>query len=95
MLWFELGTHHDTAGHAFWEVLDVITLPAMNRNQILFYTLCLFNDQPDPEIAAIVQPLRRGGYETRTLRAWRANRKTRKFEEAPAKNVKCEMQGDY
>ena len=94
MLWFELGTHHDAEGHAYWEVLDVVTLPPMTRTQILFYTLCLFNDEPDPEIAAIVQPLKRGSYETKALRAWRANRQTRKITEIPIKGVKCEMQGD-
>lgn len=94
MLWFELGTHHDAEGHAYWEVLDVVTLPPMTRNQYLFYTLCNFNNEPDPTIAAIVQPLKRGGYETRTLRAWRANLQTRKLTEIPIKGVKCEMQGD-
>jgi hypothetical protein len=94
MLWFELGTHHDAEGHAYWEVLDVVTLPAITRNQFLFYTLCYFNGQPDPEIAAIVQPLKRGGYETKTLWAWRANRQSRKLTAIPVKGVKCEMQGD-
>jgi hypothetical protein len=66
----------------------------MTRNQYLFYTLCNFNNEPDPTIAAIVQPLKRGGYETRTLRAWRANLQTRKLTEIPIKGVTCDMQGD-
>jgi hypothetical protein len=94
MLWFELGTHHDAEGHAYWEVLDVVTLPPMSRNQYFFYTLCNYNNQPDPTIAAIVQPLKRGSYETRTLRAWRANLQTRKLMEIPIKGVKCDIQGD-
>lgn len=94
MLWFELGTHHDAEGHAYWEVLDSVTLPTMTRNQVLFYTLCLFNGQPDPEIAAIVQPLKPNSYETKTIKAWRADRRTRRLTEIPIKGVKCEMQGD-
>jgi hypothetical protein len=93
-LWFELGTHHNAAGQAFWEVLDVVTLPVLKRNHMVMYTLCLLNDKPDSEIAAIIEPVKPGSYETRTLRAWRANRQTRKFEEIAVKGVKCEMQGD-
>jgi hypothetical protein len=93
-LWFELGTHHNAAGQAFWEVLDVVTLPPLRRNHIVMYTLCLLNDKPDPEIAAVIEPIKPGSYDTRTLRAWRANRQTRKFEEITVKGVKCEMQGD-
>jgi hypothetical protein len=93
-LWFELGTHHNAAGQAFWEVLDVVTLPALRRGQMVMYTLCLLNEKPDPEIAAIIEPVKPGSYDTRTLRAWRANRQTRKFEEITVKGVKCEIQGD-
>ena len=95
MLWFELGTHHDAEGQAFWEVLDVVTLPTLKRGQLVMFTLCQFNHQPDSEIAAVVQPLRGRNYETRTIRAWRANRQTRKFKAIPTRGVKCELQGDY
>ena len=95
MLWFEVGTHHDSSGQAFWEVLDVVTLPPLKRGQVVMFTLCLLNDQPDSEIAAIVQPLRARHYQTRTVRAWRANRQTRTFEQIPTRRVKCEIQGDH
>jgi hypothetical protein len=94
MVWFELLTHHDSEGKAYWEVLDVVTTPPLRRKQLVMLTLCLFNDNPDPEIAAVVEPLPRHNYETRIIKAWRANRQTRKFEAIPLTGVKCEMQGD-
>jgi hypothetical protein len=94
MVWFELLTHHDSQGRAYWEVLDVVTTPPLRRTQLVMLTLCLFNGNPDPEIAAVVAPLPRRSYETRIIKAWRANRQTRKLEPIPVTGVKCEMQGD-
>lgn len=94
MVWFELMTHHDAEGKAYWEVLDAVTTPPLRRNQLLMLTLCNLNDKFDPEIAAVVQPVGRGSYETRVLKAWRANRQTRKLEVIPVRGVRCNMQGD-
>jgi hypothetical protein len=94
MIWFELMTHHDAKGMAHWEVLDTVTSPTFRRNQGFMLTLCSFKGSPDPEIAALVQPSSRDLYELRVLKAWRANRQTRKFELIEAKDVKCESQAD-
>jgi hypothetical protein len=94
MVWFEIMTHQDSEGRAHWEVLDVITTPTLRPKQELMLTLCTLNNQPDPEIVALIDLPPRGSYVTRTRKAWRANRLTRKFEEIPIRGVKCEMQGD-
>lgn len=93
MIWFELFTHHDAEGKAHWEVLDVVATPPLRKNQYVMVTLCLFNNKPDPEIAAVVEPVRRS-YDMRVIKAWRANRVTRKLEAISLKGVRCEMQGD-
>lgn len=94
MIWFEVMTHHDADGRAHWEVLDTVTSPPFRRNQGFMLTLCSFRGNPDPEIAALVQPISRDLYELRVIKAWRANRQTRKLHVVDAKDVKCESQGD-
>lgn len=93
MIWFELLTHHDADGKAYWEVLDVTSTPPLRRKQYVMVTLCLFNNNPDPEIAAVVESVPRS-YNLRVIKAWRANRQSRKLEAISVKGVKCEMQGD-
>lgn len=93
MIWFELLTHHDAKGKAYWEVLDVTSTPPLRRKQYVMVTLCLFNNKPDPEIAAVVESVPRS-YNLRVIKAWRANRQSRKLEAISVKGVKCEMQGD-
>lgn len=90
MLWFDRLTHRDEKGVAYWEVKDVLLLPAIPKNQILVYAMCLLNDQPDGEIAAIADHQPTEQYFTRVRKAWRANRTTEKFEPMPVKGIKCE-----
>ncbi|MFN2512655.1 MAG: hypothetical protein ABR568_14695 [Pyrinomonadaceae bacterium] len=40
MIWLDRLTHHDAAGNAHWEIRDVLFLPTMRRNQLLFYVNC-------------------------------------------------------
>jgi hypothetical protein len=94
MLWLQLLTHHDSAGHAYWEIKDVLFLPIIQKNQLLFYTDCLLANKPDPELVVIADTVRRGGYYTRVRHAWRANRQTEKFEQIPVTGIKCVGQGD-
>lgn len=37
MMWLDRLTHHDAAGNAHWEIKDVLFLPALRKNQLLFY----------------------------------------------------------
>ncbi|HSE16603.1 MAG TPA: hypothetical protein VLB46_06095 [Pyrinomonadaceae bacterium] len=90
MLWFDRLTHRDDNGIAYWEVKDVLVLPAIPNSQILVYAMCLLNDKPDSEIAAIADHQPTEQYFTRVRKAWRANRTTEKFEPMPVKGIKCE-----
>ena len=93
MIWFDRLTHRDEKGVAYWEVKDVLVLPTIPKRQALVYALCLLNNKPDGEIAAIVDNQPHVQYFTRVRKAWRANRTTEKFEVIPVKGVKCENVG--
>ncbi len=93
MLWFDHLTHRDDKGVAYWEVKDVLVLPAISRRQVLVYAMCLLNNKPDGEIAAVADYQEGVQYFTRVRKAWRANRTTEKFEPMPVKGVKCENPG--
>lgn len=94
MIWLERLTHHDAAGNAHWEIKDVLVLPAMRKNQLLFYVNCLRFNKPDPELIVITDAVVRGGYYGRVRYAWRASRQTEKFQQIPLAGIKCEAQGD-
>ena len=93
-VWLERLTHHDEAGHAHWEILDVLFLPQLAKGQILFYSTCTLASRPEVEVVAITDAPPRGRYFGRVRNAWRANRKTEKFEELPLTDIKCEVQGE-
>lgn len=94
MMWLDRLTHHEAAGNAHWEIKDVLFLPAMRKNQLLFYVNCFLASKPDSELVVITDSAPRGGYYGRVHNAWRANRRTEKFEQIPVAGIKCEAQGD-
>ena len=94
MMWFDLLTHNDAEGQAHWIIKDVLFLPPMAKNQLLFHVDCSLDDKPDPELVVIVDNVLNDGYYTQVRHAWRANRRTEKFETLAAKGVKCVGYGD-
>ena len=90
MLWFDRLTHRDDSGKAHWEVKDVLVLPAIPRKQVLVYALCFSGQNRDKEIIAVADYQPGEEYLTRVRRAWRANRKTEKFEEILTEGIRCE-----
>jgi len=94
MMWLDRLTHHDATGNAHWEIKDVLFLPPMRKNQLLFYVNCFLANKPDSELIVIMDSVVRGGYYGRVQHAWRANRKAEKFQQIPVAGIKCEGQGD-
>ncbi|MCM3900477.1 MAG: hypothetical protein ND866_02110 [Pyrinomonadaceae bacterium] len=94
MMWLDRLTHHDAAGNAHWEIKDVLFLPPIRKNQLLFYVNCFLANKPDSELVVITDAVVRGGYYGRVRHAWRANRRTEEFEQIPVTGIKCEGQGD-
>ena len=90
MLWLERLTHRDGAGLPHWEVKDVVILPPLRKKEILAYSFCSLSKQPNREIIAVADYRPRVEYLAHVRRAWRANRRSEKFEEISPKGVKCE-----
>ena len=93
VLWFEYLTRRDDKGSPYWELKDALLIPRYPKSQILTYSFCWTNNQPDKEIVAIVDHQSGVEYFTRVRKAWRANRQTGKFEVIPTKGIKCENEG--
>ncbi len=92
MLWFERVKERDAKSVLQWKVLDVLILPLIKRNQILAHSRCFIGKEYEPEVFAIIV-YEDKEYFTRVRRAWRANRLKEKFEEIPAKNIRCGNEG--
>ena len=94
MMWFDLLTHNDAEGQPHWIIKDVLFLPPIAKNQLLFHVDCSLGDKPDSELVVIVDSVLREGYYTSVRHAWRANRRTEKFEPIATKGIKCVGYGD-
>lgn len=94
MLWLEISTGSDAGGITGWQVKDVLTLPAMSKNQSFHYPTdpavsCQRNKQEAGNLIVFGEILsKQGRFNVR--RAWLANTKNEKFEEVPAKGIQCE-----
>lgn len=95
MLWFEIVVNRDRTGNpSQWLVIDVLTLPKTNKS----YTMvgqggsCRRNGVSDHDIIAVAK-IQDTEYFRQIQKAWRANRKTRKFEAISTKGVICENTG--
>ncbi len=91
MVWFERVVGRDAEGVPQMEVLDVLTLPTLAKNQRVAYSSCTSGKkvEQDAEIVAVFDYVRGVNYFTRLRSAWRANRRSRKFEEIPVTGIKC------
>ena len=90
MLWLERKVSGDKPGQPNWEVKDVLVLPAMLKRQNISSN-CYAGKKSDQEIVAIVA--KSSGELLRVRRAWRANRKTEKFEGLSLKGITCVNEG--
>ncbi len=94
MLWLSKITHHDEAGHPFFEVRDVLLLPSSARDKDFVVGECVLSGKPDFELLALVN-LDEESLNNRWLpnssiiSVWRANLSTGKFEEISTENIEC------
>ncbi len=92
MLWFQNLVSRDRSGNPTWQVIDAINLPKFNTGEQIAPPTCSFKGVSDPELIAVVK------YEDKEIlrnirQAWRANRRTRKIEQIPPKNIVCQNPG--
>ncbi|WP_242027318.1 hypothetical protein [Sphaerospermopsis sp. FACHB-1094] len=93
MLWFEIVVNRDRTGNpSQWLVIDVFNVPKMNKSYTLIGYHCLRNGIRDYSIIAVAKDTN-SEYFRQIQKAWRANRKTRKFEAISTKGVICENTG--
>lgn len=95
--WLERLHHYDTTGkEPFWEILDVLKLPPITKDEILVTRTCKMGNYFDPEILALCRYDPDANEFTHIIKAWRANRKKERFEEISNSNITCinECPGD-
>jgi hypothetical protein len=93
MLWFYMVVDRDRKGNpSQLLVLDVFSVPKMNKSYTLIGYDCLRNGIRDYSIIAVAK-IQDTEYFRQIQKAWRANRKTRKFEAISTKGVICENTG--
>ncbi|BAZ40698.1 hypothetical protein NIES4101_66590 [Calothrix sp. NIES-4101] len=92
MLWFNTVVSRDKQGKATFKAIDTMNLPKINASQYLGGWDCGRNGKKDPEIVAIVKN-ENSEYLRNTSRAWRANRKSGKFEAISTSGIFCINQG--
>jgi hypothetical protein len=90
MLWLERVAELDDAQRVSqWEILDVLVIPQISRNQVFTTSYCFIGKEYEPEVFAIFDNQDKE-YLTRARRAWKANRLSGKFEDISVRGVKCE-----
>jgi hypothetical protein len=90
VLWLEIISN-DTDGKAKYQVLDVLNLPPLESNEEVT-TYCQVRGKIDSEIVTI-SVSENTELLTDIKQAWRANRKTGKFEVIPTDGLACENLG--
>lgn len=91
MLWLQKIISYNSAGIPLWEVLDAIALPNnYDKDKINnIFIACEINRKLDPELVVIAKYEQDKEYITQIIKAWRANRSIKKFQEIPPQNIRC------
>jgi|GEM_PF-1183339 len=91
MLWFEKLIDYDNNGRPMFQVIDVLNLPTFSKTEQLTTGSrgCMQNGQHDRELAVLVEATNTEKW-TQISKAWRANRRTGKFEKVSTKGIVCE-----
>jgi hypothetical protein len=94
MLWLSKIIDYDGAGHAFFEVRDVLLLPPSAREEDFVVGECVLAGKPDFELVALVnvdqESLdKRWLPNSNIISAWRANLSIGKFEQISTKEIEC------
>jgi hypothetical protein len=92
MVWLERVTETDAKGAKSWIVKDVLLVNAMSGSDQLVYPgggECTLAKKYDPMLTVLVRYLpKKNQYQT--LKAWRVNLETEKFDSIPIKGIVCE-----
>lgn len=89
LLWFEKELCANSENQTFFEIIDVIALSFNEDDMVMEPEYCMLDKVIDPEIFALGSRELNPKNLTIIDRAWRANRKTEKFEEISTERVEC------
>jgi hypothetical protein len=88
LVWLCKLTRRDGEGKIHLKILDILILPAFNKDEQLLMGTCSFQSQLDPEIIAIVKFVESEA-KNEIRHAWRTNRSKQQFEQVPVSMVSC------
>jgi hypothetical protein len=93
-LWFEMFRYRDSKGKAYWEVLDILILPELRKDEVYIHDGCLLNGEYDGEILVIALLDRNAFYKRyvtneKVRMAWRANRAKQAYEVISTEGIEC------
>lgn len=93
-MWFEMFSYRDQKGKAYWEVLDILILPELRKDEVYLYDGCFLNGEYDGEILVIALVdreafLRRYVTNEKVRMAWRANRAKQAYEVISTEGIEC------
>jgi hypothetical protein len=81
-------------GKVNYLLIDVLEINGIGKNQRISCGLCRLNKLNDTDIIAVYQFNNNdNGFSTKVKKAWRANRKTDKFEQIDTKGIDCIIDG--
>jgi len=89
MLWFEYRVSRDQNGIPTWIIIDTLTLPSKLEYKEVLISDCSISGKDDPEIVVISNQFNTCTHNS-IYKAWRANRKTKKFEAINPSGISCE-----
>lgn len=89
MLWFSNAKSDVKNADIVWTVLDAIPVLKYKHGETLVIGLCSINNEPDPEILALVKYAEDQEFFRNIVKAWRANRVTKSFETIKPNGISC------
>lgn len=94
MLWLEKLNNYDSNGRPMYQVIDVLNLPTFEKTEQIATGSrgCRRNGKRDIELAVVAKATNTEKW-TQISRAWKANRRTGKFEDVSTKGIVCENIG--
>lgn len=97
-LWFGRFDGRAEDGHAFWRLVDTLSVPAYDTTRTLVIAQCTLRGRFDPELIALVA-YERAEYERAessytVFAAWRADRRKGRFLAVPPTGIACSNEGD-
>jgi hypothetical protein len=77
-------------GETKYSLIDILEINDRGKNQYIICGLCRLNEKTDKDIVAVYQDKNSDvQFYTKIIKAWKANRKTGKFEQIDTKGIDC------